>query len=256
MDERQLRLSRETFGPYWMMHVLPWLLLATTMRFLSFHPHPVAGVAGILIESLAIFLAFLTALRRGSEDCPPPFRLGAMSFSRQVELAVDIVGKVYVLLFALAVASYFLGTPRAVLLLLRGLDGIAYDQFIWGAMAWSAALAALLALMVMNADATGRALARPSAEFLRGAVWVLPAVAAAALALIGISTVEGFSRGAIGLIWQTPLPQFFKNASFFLFVFGFATLRLWVVTKILLMALAFSRRITFDRSDKAPDASH
>ena len=255
MDERQLRLSQETFGPYWMMHVLPWLLLATTMRFLSFYPNPIVAVIGTLIESVAIFLAFVTAARRAGDAGPLHLRLQVRGLRKQIDLAGDIVGRIYITLFAAAGFLYLNGREGVAFDLLRGLDGVAYDQSSWPVMVWSGALAALVMLMLLNAEKALRAGAKPFAELVRCTLWMAPGIAAIAIAYVAISYAEGASRGLVALVWNSALPQFFKNAAYFLFVFAFAALRLWVVTKILMTALALSQRVTSDRPDDAADPS-
>ena len=59
-----------------------------------------------------------------------------------------------------------------------------------------------------------------------------------------MSAVQGEVRGLIWYFFQTGAPQPIKNLVYFFFVFGFATVRLWVTLAVLVFALRESYRGT------------
>ena len=67
-------LPRVSFGPFWFLEVLPWLVLAAAMRAIAFGGGPVA-FPSIVIASIAVLHAFLVAQRsieRANGDAADP----------------------------------------------------------------------------------------------------------------------------------------------------------------------------------------
>jgi hypothetical protein len=80
-------------------------------------------------------------------------------------------------------------------------------------------------------------------ELWARAHWLLPAIVVVAAMQFGLNTVQGVARGAVYVFWQTsPSPQAVKNLVYFVFVFGFAAVRLWLTLAILTFALRESYR--------------
>lgn len=243
IDDRHFKLSQYAFGPYWLMEAMPWLLLATTMRFLSYYPLPIVQVAAMVLESFAIFLAILTAIRRLTEFSGSQMTMADWSLAKQLNLARDIVLRIYLLLFAVAFAVFSIGGYYEAINLLFALDGIAFDQgFLLGRI-WSSVLVSIILMMVVNVEKTGSsAIISAIKELAQRWPWMVPAIVAVAVLQIGLSYVQGVARGALYQFGQTSAVQFVKNAVFFLFVFGFASIRLWATLMILTFALSKSDR--------------
>jgi hypothetical protein len=167
-----------------------------------------------------------------------------MPFSDQLRLGWNILKRVLGLLVAAWLAMLLLGVRDLAPHLLFGFDGIAFDQFSKVGMAWSGLLAALVLLMLVGAERSGRPSLRGAlSELRRRAAFLVPAIAIVALLQIGLNAVQGLARGIIRLMIQTPeIPSIVTQFAYFGFVFAFATVRLWMLVGILVFALRASYR--------------
>jgi hypothetical protein len=243
VQPRQIELPQFSYGPFILFEALPWLLIATVLRFVAFDKGSLIQVPFMILESFAIFLAFLLAARRMVEITDSQTRLGYLSFAKQLNLARDIVCRIFLLLFAVAFAAFVVGAHKTAPYLLLGLDGIAFDQASRVGMIWSSALAAIVFLMVLNAEKSNPStVTNALGELARRAVWMVPAIIAVALLQIGLNYIQSLVRGLIFLLVQTSASQEIKNFVFFFFVFGFASIRLWATLAILALALRESYR--------------
>jgi hypothetical protein len=223
--------------------VVPWLMLASAIRFVAYF----LGAPGLLLmalSDLAVFIAFLLAARGLIEWTGGQTRLGRMVFRDQLTLGWRILKRVFGLLVAAWLILAMLGAREIAPHMLYGFDGIAFDQFSKLGRVWSGLLAAIVLLMLVRAEQSGQPSLRAAlAEFCRRAVWLVPAVAAVAIAQFGLNVVQGFARGGIRLMIHTPeIPSVVTQFAYFGFVFCFATIRLWAVVAILVYALRASYR--------------
>lgn len=232
-----------TFGPFLMLEAIPWLMLASSLRFLAYVK---PGLAGALFAaaSISLFLAFVLGARRMIELAEGQTGLGSLNFTEQLRLARAVVGRVVLLLIAAFAAAIAVGERNLAPHLLLGFDGIAFDQFSRVGMVWSSVLACIVFLMVVRADRDGRpALLGALGDLGRRAAWLAPAILAVVMAQYGLTFVQGLARSGVRVYYFTsPAPTAIKNLLYFLFVFGFATIRLWLTLAILTFGLRESYR--------------
>jgi hypothetical protein len=248
-----VRLPAVSYGPFRLAEAVPWLMFATAMRIVQGHIG-LAGVLAAISSDVAIFLAFLLAARRMIELADGKTKLGRLSFREQLVMARKVLIPIVLLMFATCIAVYELGARWIALNLLFGVDGIAFDQYIWIGRAYSAFLAAVMLLMVLKAEGAGRtSLFTGLKELWQRAPCMFPAiVAVAAVNIVGLSTVQGLVRIVVYTFYRTSdSPHLVRNMVFFFFVLGFASLRLWVTLAI----LVFSLRESYRRSHATPAAA-
>lgn len=233
-----------SFGPFRMLEVLPWLMLASSMRFAAYASPGIVALLLLVVESFALFLAFILATRRMIEFADGRTSLGHLSFAEQFKLARAVIGRVAVLLASAVAAALAIGQPQLASHLLMGFDGIAFDQFSKIGIIWSSLLACIVLLMVVRADAEGQPkLFKTLGEFVQRAGWLVPAVLAVILIQYGLTFVQGILRWGVYYYFLNPYaPDLAKNAFYFFFVFGFATIRLWLTLAVLTFALRASYR--------------
>lgn len=227
------------------LEAVPWLMLASAMRFYAYSAGDVSVFAATAISNLAVFLAFLLAARRMIEWTGGTTRLGHMALRDQLSLGQKILSRVLLLLFGMLVIALVLGFKTTALHFLLGFDGIAFDQFTTSGMVWSAILAAIVYFMLIGAEQTG-APSLPGAvkELIARRTWMVPAIALVAVAHILLSLVQGYGRHLLYLVWQEQLLPVPVTFIYFIFVFGFASIRLWVTLAILTFAIRESYRRT------------
>jgi hypothetical protein len=82
---------------------------------------------------------------------------------------------------------------------------------------------------------------RATREFVRRGAWFTAAVLFLAVAYLGLSFGQGLVRNLIWNFWQTSeASPLVKNLIYFVFIFGFAMLRLWISLAILTYGLKLS----------------
>lgn len=245
---RQQRLTRPnvSFGPFRFLEALPWLVVAATMRVITYSGGPFA-LPAIVISSVAVLLAFVLVAQRSIELAEGQTSLGALTLAEQVKLALAILKRVALLMAAAAMLVGFAGFTKFAPNLMLGLDGMAFDQFTTIGKFWSAAIAALVLLMIVGADANNGTVGILSSmeEFGRRLIWIGAAIAVLGAIYIGLGFVQGAVRHAIWIYGQTaPHGHFAKNLIFFVFIFSFAMLRLWITLLVLTYGLKLSYRFT------------
>jgi hypothetical protein len=236
-------LPKVSFGPYGLLEAVPWLMLASAMRFVAFS-QPALALPCYMVSNLSIFLAFLLAARRMIELADGATQLGNLVFGDQIRLAVKVLLRVVLLLIAASILVAVTGPSELAVHMLIGFDGIAFDQFSKLGMLWSACLATLVLLMVIRAGDDGAiTLATAGAEFSQRALYLLPAILLLTGLLIGLSEIQATVRGLVLVFDNTSsAPRQVKNLVYFFFVFGFASLRLWLSLAVLVFALRESYR--------------
>jgi hypothetical protein len=263
-------------------------MLATSFRFLA--PQTVGTMLTMhTLSGVCIFLAFLLATRRMIEFSGGRAPFGAVDFDEQLELARDVLWRIIVLIFVAGMLAAVTVSPLAGGSLLWGVDGIAFDPVNLIATAWSSLLAAIILLMIVGAvqasptpgQGSGRvtvfdvvramrhrhgapALAKTSGHVtLSGAVRELamryrhmaPALVAVVLIHVTLSAVQGRVRVVEAAFWATNAPGMVKQTVYFVFVFGFATVRLWATLATFIFALRQSYRAAAARAEASPARS-
>lgn len=237
------RSPQVSFRPSLLLEAVPWLMLAAAMRVVIFGGG-LAVIPAEIVANASIFLAFLVTARRMIEFTEGTTALGYLSFGQQLAVAYRVLHPVGLVIVALYMLAAAIGARFLVRHIYFGFDGIAFDQYSDIGRVWSALIAALIFLMVVRAE-HGRPPSFLGAIRELGARWkyLLPAIAAVALFHIILSPVQGAVRWWVYLFWNgTAAPEALKAAVYFVFIFGFASLRLWGTIAILTFALRASYR--------------
>jgi hypothetical protein len=240
---RPIGLPTVSYGPFRLLEVVPWLMFATAIRFVSYG-NGLRMLIGLVLESFALFVAFLVGTRRMIEFSDGRTDLGKLSFVQQIVLARRVLGYVVVLLILAALAMAAIGATDLAPHMFYGLDGVAFDQFTRAGRVWSSLLAALVLLMVVKLGTHQQITLRGTAsEFFARSPFLMPAVVAVAAIQFGLAPVQHAARTAVYDFWHMSMAtQAVKNLVYFGFVFGFASLRLWLTLAILTFALRESYR--------------
>jgi hypothetical protein len=236
---RQKTSPRVSFGPFRFLETLPWLVLAAAMRVVAFGGGPIA-LPAVIIASIAVLHAFLVMAQRSIELNNGQTSLGELDFAEQSRLTRTILWQVGGLMVVTTLAVYAAGFKSFAPYVLGGIDGIAFDLVSEIGKFWSALIAALILMMIVDAERNSGAvnLFRGMREFAQRGAWFLAAVLFLAVAYLGLSFGQGLVRHLIWNFWQTSaVSQSIKNLIYFVFIFGFAMLRLWISLTILTYGL-------------------
>jgi hypothetical protein len=228
-----------SFGPFRFLEAMPWLMLAASMRVIAFN-NPFIAVPAIVLASVAVLHAFLVVTQRSFELAQGQTSLGALDFTEQSRLTRAILWRVGLLMLVATIAMLVVGYKSIAPHMMNGLDGMAFDQFTNIGKFWSAAVATLTLLMIVDAEQNrGRVSFRRAAEeFARRSLWLGAAVIALGVIYLGLSFGQGLIRNALWHFYQTSTAhQLIKNLIFFVFIFSFAMLRLWVTLLVLTWGL-------------------
>ncbi|UPJ60661.1 hypothetical protein [Bradyrhizobium sp. 192] len=239
---KQLALERArpetSFGPFKLLHALPWLILAAAMRVIAFGGGGVA-LPAIIVADISVLLAFFATARQSIEAAGGQSSLGTLTMGEQFKLSFSILWRIMLVMIAAALGGATIGYGASYHLM-AGLDGMAFDQFTHPGRFWSAWIAALVLLMILRAERDdGRvALFAAIGEFARRGLWLGAAVIVLGAVNVALAYGQEAVRIAIWNFWQTSsATQFTKNLIYFVFIFSFAMLRLWITLTILTLGL-------------------
>jgi len=238
----QTSVPQTQFGPFRLLQALPWLVLAAAMRVIAFGGGAVA-LPAIIVANLAVLQAFLATATRSIEAECGTTGLGNLDFLEQFQLMRVVLWRIVALMVAVAVALAMLGLTEQAPHMMYGIDGMAFDQHTVPGKFLSAAIAALILLIIVGAEQNNGKVALFAAlrEFARRWYWLGGAVVVLGIAYLGLGLVQGFVRSTIWNFWQTSdTSQFIKNLIYFVFIFSFAMLRLWMTLFILTYGLKLS----------------
>ncbi|QOZ67257.1 hypothetical protein [Bradyrhizobium arachidis] len=227
-----------SFGPFKLLHALPWLILAAAMRVIAFGGGAVA-LPAIIVADISVLLAFFATAQQSIEAAGGQSSLGELTFGEQLRLSFSILWRIALVMIVAALGSAAAGYGAA-LHLMAGLDGMAFDQFTHPGRFWSAWIAALVLLMIVRAERDdGKIAIFPAiGEFARRGLWLGAAVIVLGLVNVALAYGQEAVRSAIWNFWQTSsATQFTKNLIYFCFIFSFAMLRLWITLTILTLGL-------------------
>ena len=228
-----------SFGPFRFLEAMPWLALAASMRVIAYG-NPFLAIPAIVLASIAVLHGFLVVTQRSIELAHGQTSLGALDFTEQSRLTRAILWRLGLLMIGASVATAAAGYTSLAPHMMTGLDGMAFDQFTAIGKFWSAAVAALTLLMIVGAERNEGKVRfwEAAAEFGRRGLWLGAAVIALGIIYLGLGLGQGLIRNAIWHFDQTaPYSLLIKNLIYFVFIFGFATLRLWVTLLVLTWGL-------------------
>lgn len=227
-----------SFGPFKLLHALPWLILAAAMRVIAFGGGA-AALPAIAVSSISVLLAFFATAQQSIEAAGGQSALGTLILGEQFKLSFSILWRIVLVMIAAALGAAAAGF-EASYHLLAGLDGMAFDQFTHPGRFWSAWIAAIVLLMIVRAERNGGRVALFAAisEFARRGLWLGAAVIVLGALNIALAYGQEAVRTAIWNFWQTSSStQFIKNLIYFVFIFSFAMLRLWITLSVLTLGL-------------------
>ncbi len=227
-----------SFGPFRLLHALPWLILAAAMRVIAFGGGGVA-LPAIVVADISVLLAFFATAHQSIEAAGGQSSLGTRTFGEQFKLSFSILWRIMFVMIAATLSAAAAGF-EASYHLMAGLDGMAFDQFTHLGRFWSAWIAAIVLLMIVRADRDdGRdALFAAIGEFARRGLGLGAAVIALGVVNVALAYGQEAVRTAIWNFWQTSSStQFTKNLIYFVFIFSFAMLRLWITLSVLTFGL-------------------
>jgi len=228
-----------SFGPFRFLEAMPWLVLAASMRVIAFNNAFIA-IPATVFASIAVLHAFLVVTQRSIELAHGETSLGALDFTEQSRLTRAILWRIGLLMIVASIATLAAGYKSVAPHMMSGLDGMAFDQFTDIGKFWSAAVAALTLLMIVDAEQNrGRVSFRRAAEeFARRGLWVGATVIALGIIYPGLGLGQGLIRNALWHFYQTSAAHpLVKNLIYFVFIFSFALLRLWVTLLVLTWGL-------------------
>ena len=85
----QTSVPQTSFGPFRLLHALPWLILAAAMRVVAFGGGSVA-LPAIIVANMAVLQAFLATAQRSIEAAGGQSQIGDLGFSEQFRLSRTI----------------------------------------------------------------------------------------------------------------------------------------------------------------------
>ncbi|MBR0993184.1 hypothetical protein JQ580_20920 [Bradyrhizobium japonicum] len=234
-----------SFGPFKLLHALPWLILAAAMRVIAFGGGAVV-LPAIIVADISVLLAFFATARQSIEAAGGQSSLGTLTLGEQFKLSFSILWRIMLVMITAALSAAAIGY-EASYHLMAGLDGMAFDQFTHPGRFWSALIAAIVLLMIVRAERDDNKVALFAAigEFARRGLWLGAAVVVLGAVNVALAYGQEAVRIAIWNFWQTSsATQFTKNLIYFCFIFSFAMLRLWITLTILTLGLRQSYACT------------
>lgn len=247
-------LPTVSFGPFRFLEALPWLILAAAMRIVAFSGGATA-LPAIAAADVAILMAYMAVSRRSIELSGGQSGLGRLAFRDQLKLSLMLLGKIAVLMvmafICVAVVAGKAAAPHA----LFGLDGMAFDQWTFPGMFWSATIAALILLMIIRAEQRGSLepeLLPALKELFERFRWLAATIAVIGVMHIVLHFIQAGARWLVYVYWITSAEDStIKLYVFFGFIVTFATLRIWIT----LLVLTYGLRQSYLRQWQDPAAN-
>jgi hypothetical protein len=173
----QRPLPQVSFGPFRFLEALPWLVMAAAMRVIAFGGGAVAFPA-IVVASIAVLHAFLVVAQRSIELNDGQTALGELDFAEQFRLSKAVLWRIALLMFAAGCGLLAAGYTSLAPNMMDGIDGMAFDQWTDIGKFWSATIAALILLMIVDAEQNGGQVSffKAVGEFVRRGLWIGAAV--------------------------------------------------------------------------------
>src|SRR5437868_6418613 len=133
----QNSVPQTSFGPFRLLHALPWLILAAALRVVAFGGGAVA-LPAIVVANLAVLQAFLATAQRSIEAASGESGLSDLDTTERFRLTRAILWRIVPLMIAAVLALAAAGFTSVAPHLLSGIDGMAFDQVTALGKLWSA----------------------------------------------------------------------------------------------------------------------
>lgn len=226
-------VPQTSFGSFRIAIPLLWLILATRLHMAN---NGGLWLLAHFVESFAVLQAFLAMAQHSTAAASGLTNLDGLTFDERFRLSLRIFWRITLLMFAPALVVADSDYPEAGVQLLLGIIDTAFDQVSNIQKFWSATIAALVLMMIVNAKRDDGEVVFFAAvdEFARRALWLGPAVIVLILAYFVLGAGQEVARGfVLQFLGALSASLFVKNLIYFMYIFGFATLRLWVTLTVL-----------------------
>lgn len=209
------------------------------MRIVAFGS-PIVAIPAMGIATIAVLNAFIVVTQRSIELTGGHSGLEDLSTTQSFKVLLTILAWIVLLMILAMLAPLAMGYKTIVPAMLLGIDGMAFAQNDILAMFWSATIATLVLVMIVDAGRRdGRiGLAAVGYELFRHRACLLVGVVVLTVSYIVLGSIQDAVRAVLVEFWRTsPLNQLFKNTIMFVYIFSFAMLRLWMTLLVLTYAL-------------------
>lgn len=231
-----------SYGPFKLLEAVPWLMFATALRFLATH-WAILAIPLMAFADYCVLVAFVVGLRRMFVIQQVSKRLNDWTTEEQFQAAKALFFRLTLVWMVATFVWFPFATSANWLVFFIGVDGIAFDTYSITSFVkpWCAFNAALAFMMLLQKDAGREALLLPAlTELARRAVYMLAAFALLTCFSFGLAYIQEFVRGHVQIVMASDAPFPLRNGLFFLFVFSFASVRLWVNLAVLVFFLRAS----------------
>ncbi|UFX43515.1 hypothetical protein HAP47_0030475 [Bradyrhizobium sp. 41S5] len=240
-QQLSLRKTRPetSFGPFRPLPGLPWLVIAAALRIVGYGK-PGLMLPALVLADVCVLLAFFATARDSIQASGGRSSLGELTLAEQTGLSLSILWRIALVMIVAALGTAAIGFTSFAPHFLTGLDGMAFDQATHLGRFWSAAIAALVLLIIVDAEGNGGRVALFAAvkDLGRHALSLGAAVLVLGAINVALGYGQGLVRTAIWHFWQTSMVgQPIKSLVYVVFIFGFAMLRLWITLSILTFGL-------------------
>jgi hypothetical protein len=248
---RAQRLTRPdtSDAPFRFFEAVPWLLFAEAFRFAGgTSARPLLALLAFIPECVGVLMAFNTVARRALPLFAFPVPLEGLSLGDEMRLSLRMFWRLAMVMLVVSVLASCAGLSDDGPSLMQGLSGMAFNQLSFPGRMWAALIAALVLLMLLEADRTGAPTLAAAVRRLREhGIRFGAAIAALAIFYVGWGTIQILLFNAI---WRIPAldgaDPHARGLIFLAVTFVFAFVRLWATLVILTSGLkqpaAASRR--------------
>ncbi|MEZ0001258.1 hypothetical protein ABIA18_003055 [Sinorhizobium fredii] len=233
------------YGPYLLLHTVPWLLLATVLRTYAKAMPDALALLGMILVQLAVFIAFLLASQKMIELANGWTSLSRLAFREQVVFGWRVIWRLLSLFFLTVCAANLAGIDRfAAAQLWFGFDGIAYPWWQGPLQLWIA-IVSMIAFMLVVEKGMDR---RPRfvgvlREFRFHGRHLSRAVVYNCAFLIAATFLQTQVAKLLSPLFDGPGYGQTKYLAFVAWILMFSYIRLWGIVAILTYTLRASYRL-------------
>ena len=157
MSVRTQRLTRPetSSGPFRFFEAVPWLLLAEAFRFAGASARPLLTFLALILECVAVLMAFNAVARRAFPLFALPVPLEGLSIGDEIRLSLRIFWRVAVVIIVATVLATCAGLEDDAPYFVWGLTCMAFNQLSYIGRMWAAVIAVLVLAMLLEAGRTG-----------------------------------------------------------------------------------------------------
>jgi hypothetical protein len=228
-----------SYGPFRYFEAVPWLLLAEAFRFAGASARPLLTFLALILECVAVLMAFNTVARRAFPLFALPVPLEGLSVGDEIQLSLRIFWRIAVVIIVATALASCAGLEDDAPYFVWGLTCMAFNQLSYIGRMWAAVIAVLVLAMLLEAGRTGTPTLKSAIRRLgEHGIRFGAHIAALAIFYVGWGTIQILLFNAI---WRTPAlggadPRT-KGLIFFAVTFVFAFARLWATLLILTSGL-------------------